>query len=341
MKLSAATIQHHAAELGALLPLARWHPSVIAWAAKRKSRESWAVALSGGVDSVALLLSLWAHFPQRRAKLLALHFNHRLRGRAADADERFCADLCRALGVAFRSGRRQPSVQAGNEAEARRLRFEFIAVEMKQQGIRALWLGHQQNDVAESLLMRLARGSGTSGLAAPRPVQEMPGRRVHVRPLLNLNRAEIEAAMRRIGLPWREDASNDGRDYFRNRIRLDVLPALVAAAGRDAVAGAALSRELVAEDDAALVQWADLWRKQMPRGKLDLAKLADAPRAIRRRVLHRWVLECPGAPVLSRQAFELLLHAVELGQATRQSLGLKGFARIRRGVLEFEATRRG
>lgn len=336
MNLQPATLQQRAAKLGELLPRERLHPAVLAWLTRRRKPEPWVIAVSGGVDSVALVLLVWTHFPEVRERLLVVHFNHRLRGRASDADEKFCRDLCRAFNVKFVAGRRRGSSKVKGEADARRWRFEFITTAMEQAGARLLWLGHQQNDIAETLLMRVARGSGTGGLSAPRPVQVMTGGRVHLRPLLSVQRGELEKVMRLARLPWREDASNETRSFFRNRIRLDVLPRWTAAAGRDAIAGAALSRELLAEDDAALEDYADRLAKTMPRAKLDLKALAGAPRAVLRRLLHRWLLKVAGAPALSRQAFELLLKAVEQGESTRQSLGGEGFARIRRGVLYYE-----
>lgn len=336
MKLQPATLQKRAAKLGELLPRDRVHPAVLAWLVRRRKGEPWTIAVSGGVDSVALLLLIWAHFPERRDQLQVLHFNHRLRGRAADADEKFCRDLCRALNVKLVVGRRRASGKVNSEADARRLRFEFITTAMARVGARVLWLGHQQNDVAETLLMRLARGSGAGGLSAPRPVQVMADTRVHLRPLLNVQRRELENMMRLARLPWREDASNAMRSFFRNRIRLDVLPAWTEAAGRDAIAGAALSRELLAEDDEALDEYTARLAKMMPRGKLDLKKTAGVPHAVLRRLLHGWLLKFAGAPTLSRQAFTSLLHAVEQGAPTRQSLGVEGFARIRRGVLFYE-----
>jgi len=336
MKLQPATLQNRVAKLGELLPRERLHPAVLAWLARRRQPEPWVVALSGGADSIALLSLVWMHFPECRERLLVVHFNHRLRGRAADADEKFCREFCRGLKVRFVSGRRRASSEVKSEADARRLRFEFITATMQRAGARLLWLGHQQNDVAETLLMRLARGSGTGGLSAPRPVQAMTDGRVHLRPLLSIQSGELEAALWQARLPWREDASNETRDFFRNRIRLDVLPVWAEAARRDAIAGAALSRELLAEDDAALDEYAERLAKAMPRAKVDLTKTAGVPRAVLRRLLHRWLLKFAGAPALSRQAFELLLKAVEQGTPTRQSLGVEGFARIRRGVLYFE-----
>jgi tRNA(Ile)-lysidine synthase len=301
---------------------------------RRPSR--WAVAFSGGADSLALLLILWAEGKGRPGRdLVALHFNHRLRGRAADADERFCRQVCHALGVTFVSGRWRKPRRGASEAEARAARFDFFHREMKRRKLRLLWLGHQQDDIAETLLMRLARGSGPAGLAAPRPVQSMPADIWHLRPLLTLKKSEIAAALRRAGAVWREDATNRAGSHFRNRVRRSVLPAWIKAAGRDALAGAALSRELLEEDDTALEELADRTRA-LRGGVLDVASLRGSPRALVRRLLHRWLLAVRVQTDLSRQGFGQLLRAVEQGRATRFSLGRTGFAVIRRGKLRFE-----
>ena len=185
--------------------------------------------------------------------------------------------------------------------------------------------------------MRLARGSGTAGLAAPRPLQPGPGGRRHVRPLLTLDKAAITAALRAAGIPWREDASNEGDDHFRNRIRKAVLPAWRRAARRDALAGAALARELLEEDDVALEAWVDALRPVTARSELALNRLAGRPRAVVRRALYRWLQAQPKAGGLSRQGFEALLAAVVAGRPVRQSLGPDGFAVIRGRRLRFEA----
>lgn len=144
-------------------------------------------------------------------------------------------------------------------------------------------------------------------------------------------------------MEWREDASNGTGDYFRNRIRNDVLPAWVASAeGRDALAGAALSRELVDEDDAALEAWVDaLAPLSTDGGRLDVKTLHGKPRAVVRRALHRWLAAQRDTGDLSRQGFAALLAAVEKGRFTRFSLGRSGFAVIRKGVLAFESASLG
>src|SRR5437868_4385384 len=93
-----------AARLATALPPARLHPAVTAWAAYCPRRATWAVSFSGGADSLAALLLVWAHWPERREQLVALHFNHRLRGRESDGDEKFCTGVCRALGVKLVKG---------------------------------------------------------------------------------------------------------------------------------------------------------------------------------------------------------------------------------------------
>lgn len=320
--------------IAAVFPSSRLEPATLRWAERRPAREAWAVAFSGGPDSLALLLLLWAHWPRRRAALRALHFDHRLRGAESRADAAFCRRVCAALGVKLVSGewqrpRRGPRP---SEAEARAARLAFF-----EQHARIVWCGHQQDDVAETMLMRLARGSGTGGLAAPRPVQPLPRGRVHLRPLLTLKKSEIVAALRAAKIPWREDSTNAHGDFLRNRVRRDVLPAWIAAAERDALAGAARSRELLEEDDAALEQILAALDPLGPRGRLDLGRLDGQPRAIWRRALHRWLAAQPRAGELSRQAFEALLDAIVRRTRTRHSLGREGFAATDGAELWFEA----
>ncbi|EIP97035.1 putative ATPase of the PP-loop superfamily implicated in cell cycle control [Opitutaceae bacterium TAV1] len=364
-----------AARLAAVLPRERLHPAVLAFAAAAETgeaggagarRERWAVAFSGGADSLALLLLLWAHWPERRGRLLALHFDHRLRGRASAADERFCRVVCASLGVEYAAGardlpmtRRARDSQAGqggargdggvnanekvSEAAAREARMGFFTAQLSRRRIRCLFFGHQLDDIAETLFMRIARGSGAAGLAAPRPVQALPGiggrrtGRVHLRPLLTLSKADLVAALSAAGATWREDASNGAGDFFRNRIRLDVLPRWLAAAhGRDALAGAALTRAQLDEDNAALEAWAARLSAPAADDRLPLAPLAGAPRAVLRRVLHGWLAALPTPTDLSRQGFDLLLDKVAAAQPTRFSLGKHGFAIIRQKHLAWQ-----
>ncbi len=325
-----------AALVGGALPFVRLHPAVREWAERRSTTGVWCMAFSGGADSLALLLLLWAHWPERRTRLVGLHFNHRLRGPESTGDEKFCRRVCRDLGIRLKVERWQGSHRGASEAEARAARHGFFAKAMKKLGARALWLAHQQDDIAETMLMRLARGSGAGGLAAPRPVHLTEDDRTHLRPLLTLKKAQLLAVLRRAGAVWREDSSNAGEAFFRNRIRRRVLPAWAKAAGRDALAGAAWSRELLEDDDQALEAWAKALAPAGRERRLNLPELAGLPRAVIRRVLHRWLAAVRPETDLSRQGFELLLAAVGRGKPTRFSLGRNGFAVIRQGKLSFK-----
>ncbi len=304
-----------------LIPRERLDAAVLAWAEAAPRRGVWGVGFSGGADSLALLLLLWAHWPQRRRMLRVLHFDHRLRGAESRADARFCRRVCAALRVKFTAGSWLGQKGGASEAAARTARMAFF-----KKHARVVWVGHQQDDIAESMLMRLARGSGAGGLAAPRPVQAVAGGRVHLRPLLTLKKADVLAALRAARIDWREDSSNASGEFFRNRIRGEVLSGWIEAAQRDALAGAARSRLLLEEDDSAIEAWLDEIDPIDARGRLLLARLRGKPRALWRRALHRWLGRNPRSGEPSRQAFDSLLLVLEGGRKTRQSLGRHGFA---------------
>jgi len=324
--------RRRALALAERFPLSRLHPGALA----RAENGPWAVGFSGGPDSLALLLLLWAHWPVRRRSLVALHFDHDLRGAASRRDARFCARVCRGLGIRFKAERwSRPTTAKPSEAAAREARLAFFDRATSQIRATALWLGHQQDDIAETMFMRVARGSGTAGLAAPRPVTEVVPLRL--RPLLTLKKSELSAALDSLGIPFCEDETNRGGDYLRNRMRGEVIPAWLEVSGdRDALAGAALARELLQEDDEALETLTDLRRPLSASGRLDLTRLAGAPRAIWRRALHRWVVRQNARGrifSLSRAGFTLLLEALMMGRATRISMGANAFAVIAGGRL--------
>ncbi len=241
------------------------------------------VGCSGGADSVCLLLLAWVKFGQN---LRVLHLNHGLRGGEADADAAFVEKLAGELGLAF-VGEKLTDVPAGaSEAFLRERRLAFY----RQSACATILLGHHADDVAETLLMRLTRGSGTEGLAAPLPVQPFADGLTLVRPLLGISKARILDVLSQHEIPWREDASNDQPDYFRNRVRADVLPALLDAAPGNARTGLSRSHRLLAEDAAALNAWLDSLGLVIARGEpLPFAVLRDKPVALWRRALQRWL----------------------------------------------------
>ena len=207
-----------------------------------------AVACSGGADSLAALLLTWASFPETRKNLCVLHYDHAVRATSAE-DAAFVRKVCRALEIEYAAERRKETDDVHSEAELRKLRLDFFKREMDSRKIAVLIQGHQRDDIAENMLMRLTRGSGTEGLAAPRKLSRQADGRIFVRPLLDISKETLLDALRRCGIPWCEDSTNAENEYFRNRIRNRVLPELREAAPFENIAR---SRKLLEEDADAL-----------------------------------------------------------------------------------------
>lgn len=249
---------------------------------------SHGVACSGGADSLALLLILWARYPHRRGQMRVLHFNHGVRGEAADADAAFVREVAHGLELPYHEGAADfPSGAQPGEDALRNARLKFFA----ETGCAVICLGQHANDVAETQLMRLSRGAGVDGLSAPRPVsQPAPNSPVHIRPLLDWPREMIEEGLRANDIAWREDASNATGDYFRNRVRHNVWPTLVEASPGNALAGVVRSRRLFEEDADALDNWLEsVFPARSQTDALPSNRLQGKPRALWRRALTRWL----------------------------------------------------
>jgi len=195
------------------------------------------VAASGGADSTALLVGLASVAREFGLELCAAHVHHGLRGAEADGDLEFVQALCARLEVPFEAmRRRQGREDAGRppgEAQLRAARRKCLEATARRMGATAIATGHTADDQLETMLMRLARGTGLKGLGSIAPAAPP-----FVRPLLEATRLEVERDLRAAGIRWREDSTNASRAYLRNRLRHDVVPALVAA-----IAGAGASPE--------------------------------------------------------------------------------------------------
>ncbi len=208
------------------------------------------IACSGGADSVFLLHCAVSCFPEFLDNVCVLHFNHKVR-EAAELDEKFVREICGNLNLNLLVDAPQSKPLKVSEDSLRALRLDFFAKEFRELGLSAILQGHHCGDVAESLLMRLARGSGIDGLCAPRPVSEWRGAEF-LRPLLNVKKSEIVSALIAAKIPWREDESNAGADFFRNRIRNIVLPEFCESSPSDLYRSIGRSRKLLQEDATAL-----------------------------------------------------------------------------------------
>ena len=283
------------------------------------------VAVSGGADSTALLIGLGSLSHDLGLRLHAAHLHHGLRGAEADADLEFVRALCGRLGVPLiaarwdtraRLRRRGLSGQAG----LRTLRREFLLAAARRAGARAILTAHTADDQLETLLMRLARGTGLSGLPGMRPALATGhgpgGRMLWLKPLLGATRAEIEADLVRAGQTWREDRSNRDPRYARNRVRHEAIPALIRALlpGLDPVRGRALLARRAAQAASGTLVAAraleDLAERVLGRAgrirtgmaALEIRRLAALPAGLRLAVFSRlWRRTGPHASGLTRR----------------------------------------
>jgi tRNA(Ile)-lysidine synthase len=197
-------------------------------------------------------------------------------------------------------------------------------------------LGHHGDDIAENLLMRIARGSGITGLAGLRPVHRVDRGIIHVRPLLDMDRSTIHGVLQAAGVPWREDSSNAGDRYVRNRVRRLVIPAWRAAVTHDPVRGAIRSRTLLEEDAVALDTWLRLLvgepEKTEPHS---LAALKGKPKALIRRAVIRFLRRHGLELSLGPKPVETLIKAVATGEQCRMSGGPSGFITCCDSVLQY------
>jgi tRNA(Ile)-lysidine synthase len=184
------------------------------------------IAVSGGADSVALLQLLVALKKNLGVTLSVLHFNHKLRGRAADGDEKFVAALARKHKLPFYFATAPVKAiaktdRANLEATARRLRYAFLAQCASEHHLDKIAVAQTADDQAETVLAHMLRGSGLTGLGGIHPQVEKI-----VRPLLSVSRADLRSYLKARKQTWREDATNRDTTKTRARIRKELIPLL-------------------------------------------------------------------------------------------------------------------
>ena len=207
------------------------------------TRQSWlpengrniALAVSGGGDSLALL---WMFRQFYGGEITAVHVNHGIRGQESDGDENFTAMFAERLGVKFRAVRVDvPSEKMKGESletSARRLRLNALADTAREMGISSIMLGHNRDDLAETVLFNILRGTGIRGAVGMTEATQTQGVTFY-RPLLGLRREFLRDILRVRGLSWREDSTNNDDRYTRNFIRLRLLPEIESGINSSAV----------------------------------------------------------------------------------------------------------
>jgi tRNA(Ile)-lysidine synthase len=183
-------------------------------------------AVSGGGDSVALLTLLTGLRAELGVVVSAVHFNHKLRGKTSDTDEKFVAALAEKRGVTLHVGRadvagRAAQEKANLEDAGRRARYGFFRRLTEQGVVDVVATAHTTDDQAETVLAHILRGTGIAGLAGIHPVAEHV-----VRPLLTFRRAQLRKFLRVQKQTWREDATNRDTSRVRARMRKKLLPLL-------------------------------------------------------------------------------------------------------------------
>ncbi len=292
----------------------------------------WLVGVSGGADSVALLHLL---VESGRKNLIVCHLDHRLRGRASTADARFVEALAGRLGLPCEMGRSRVGEameqrRESLETAARRARHEFFGCCALKHGCRAVLLGHQADDQAETALWNLLRGSyGLKGMREEQVIAVAPpGVELQVvRPLLGVRHAALVDWLREKGHRWREDASNQQPVALRNRLRHEVFPLLAEISGRDAVA--AFARGAADGADCAELVEEALAQAQLldPQGRLHLPALRQLPAALQRAALRQFLM----AHRIGSIDRGLLERAAELLDAAKPAvINLAGGRKLRR-----------
>ncbi|MDD3051015.1 MAG: tRNA lysidine(34) synthetase TilS [Candidatus Cloacimonetes bacterium] len=188
------------------------------------------VGFSGGSDSTALMIALKHFSVPYKLKVLAAHVNYGLRGDDSEKDEEFCRKLCNETGLSIVVKKVRIFDKSSIENKAREIRFDFFDELTKVYKMNVVALGHNQKDQAETILFRLARGSGLTGL---RGIQPVSGNLIH--PLLSFSREEIVDFLKAGKIEWTEDKSNYDNEFTRNKFRNEFIPWLEENANRKAV----------------------------------------------------------------------------------------------------------
>lgn len=245
-----------------------------------------AVAVSGGADSVALLHLAVAWSKANAGSVTALTVDHGLRAEAAD-EARWVADLCNRLGIRHEIlAWCDEKPATGLQAAARVARYRLLDAWCRDEGVLHLLAAHHADDQAETVLLRMEKGSGPDGLAAMSPVRELANCRL-LRPLLDFPKARLVATLETLGEDWIEDPSNRNPAFARVRIRRGIRAAMLDTAGL--TQGAGRMRQARAALETATAQWLGRYAGTSPYGDLglDTHALADCEPEIRLRVLAR------------------------------------------------------
>lgn len=298
------------------------------------------VACSGGTDSMVLLDLLGDLAIRGDISLVVAHYDHGIRGLEANLDAEFVETYARGRGIAFELGRGNvpdyaKSHKLSVELAARELRYVFLEQVRIKHNLDYIATAHHQGDMAETVIMRILRGAGTAGLVAMRP---LTGNRI--KPLLNISRAALERYAEQKQLNPREDSTNSSLDYFRNRVRHDLLP-YIRKNYNPAIDNSLIRLgDIAGEDEDFLNKLAsqEFIRITNERNELSLVELKKMHIAVQRRLLRLFWTAITGSHKDFSYANEEILReltTLDMGTGTRELPG--GYiAYARYGYLSIE-----
>jgi tRNA(Ile)-lysidine synthase len=313
------------------------------------------IAVSGGADSVGLLRLLLDLQPKLGVVLAAVHFNHQLRGKASDGDEKFVAKLAAKYGLEFFVARANIRAKAKREKlnledAARRARYDFFSFLVSEHKLTCVAVAHTADDQAETVLAHILRGTGITGLAGIHPVSNNGN---VVRPLLQIRHNALRAYLKQRKQTWREDATNHDTSKLRARIRKNLIPLLERRFQPAAVEHLSALAERAREDDAQLEFVAEnrvqaLVKRDGETVRMHVNELQSMPtsagrkpseldplltlgtKSVSRRMARHIVKEVkPRAGELGAKHVEAILDFAEFG-ANGKSLMLPGGVEVRR-----------
>jgi tRNA(Ile)-lysidine synthase len=287
---------------------------------------SYVVAVSGGVDSVALLHMLAG---RPGLKLTVAHYDHGIRPDSAE-DRRHVQAFARAHGLPFvyEAGALGPDA---SEATARRARYDFLHRVRQASGAGAVITAHHQDDLLETIILNLLRGTGRRGLSSLKSTD------VVKRPLLHLPKNELIRYAAEQGLVWREDSTNSDPRYLRNYVRQYILPRFAVSDREALLAISRRAHELNQQISHATANYLHL---QPAVRTLDHHQFIMLPHTVAREVMAEWLLNNTGVE-LSRQLLERLVVAAKTGRSgTRVDVDGGHWLWISREILALQARER-
>jgi tRNA(Ile)-lysidine synthase len=263
--------------------------AVRVWLKKYEAGDRILVAVSGGADSLALAYALSVEAEKLAIKVLGVTVDHQLQSASSAQAEKVVNQLSK-FGIECVIKKVKIDITEGLEASARKARYSAIKEAAQEQSAVAVFLGHTKDDQAETVLLGLARGSGTRSLSG---MAELNG--IFVRPLLGITRVQNENLCNEVGLEYWNDPHNQDLKFARVRVRNETLPTLEKTIGPGISDALVRSAQLLRDDADALDSWAAKEMSTSTLGDLDCAHLETLPRAVRTRIL-RAAIYAAGAP---------------------------------------------